>query len=77
MHLAYCKGAKTIILWGVQFQNHHIYSTQNPHTKEETRKYFGFAKLLEEAGTKVYLGCGPSALEEQIPIYKPEEIKAN
>lgn len=70
MSIAFCQGAKKIILWGTDFKNHHIYSTQNPHTKEEIRKYRGFVELLAGVGVETYLGAEGSALSEFLPIYK-------
>jgi hypothetical protein len=70
MSLAVCKGAKKIILWGCDYKNHHIYSEQNPHTKEEIRKYKGFTELLAVVGVETFIGAEGSALGEFLPIYK-------
>jgi len=68
MSLAFCMGAKKIILHGCDMVTHHIYSKDNPHTREEVRKYRGFIEAMKEVGTETFIS-GPGALDEFVPIY--------
>lgn len=70
MSIAFCMGAKKIILWGVEFVNHSTYSKNNPLTREEIRKYKGFTDLLSGVGVETFIGAEGSQLGDFLPIYK-------
>lgn len=63
MSIAFNMGAKELILWGVDFQTHHIYKAGTKNTTGEIRQYETFCKALEEKGCKVYAGAEGSGLE--------------
>jgi hypothetical protein len=72
--LAYNLGAKDIILWGVQFLDHHIFNTTNPNTKREVQAYAQVIACLKEKGVNVYLGTRPSALETYLEVYDERTV---
>ena len=68
--LAYTLGAKTIILYGVDFKNHKVFNESNPYTKKEVEKYLQLFAALKEKGCEVFLGASGSAFDNLIPIYE-------
>lgn len=67
--LAYTLGAKTIILWGVDFINHHLYNPGNPETKKEIVRYLELIAALNEKGVEVYLGASGTAFDNLLSVY--------
>jgi hypothetical protein len=68
--LAYTLGAKDIILWGVDFKTHHIYTETNPQTKREVERYLELIKCLKELGTNTWLGTAGTGFDEHLEVYK-------
>lgn len=68
MSLAYNLGATKIVLWGADFQNHHVWTKQNPEMKVELRQYRQLVDALRMEGVKVYLGAHGSLLEEFLTV---------
>src|SRR5688572_21738135 len=66
--LAVKAGAKDIILWGVDFKNHHVYSDGNKQGKHEISKYQKLFEGLKKIGVNVWLGAPGSALN--LPLYE-------
>jgi hypothetical protein len=67
MSLAYNLGFRTLVLWGVDFQTHHIFSPGKYAYDNEKLMYHSFIKVLKDKGCKVYAGCYGSTLE--LPVY--------
>jgi hypothetical protein len=63
-------GATKIILWGVDFQDHHKFNGGNPETKREIERYQELITELRAQGIETYLGAPGSALESFLPIYQ-------
>lgn len=72
MHLAWQLGATKLILWGIDFQNHHIMNPDNPYLNTELRQYRSFIQALREQGVEVYLGAHGSMLGEFLTVYSNE-----
>ena len=70
MCLAARLGAKEIILWGCDFQNHSKFKADDPGTKREIEQYLGLIKELDEIGIKIYLDAYGTAFDNYLPIYK-------
>ena len=70
--LARNMGAKTIILWGVDFKTHRHYSPGSGYLKAELKSYEFFIESLERVGTKVYQGCEGSELK--LPVYEASRV---
>lgn len=64
--LAYNLGAKEIIIWGVDFQNHKIFHQGNPETKREVNVYLQVFEQLKEKGVQVWRGADGTAFDEHI-----------
>ena len=69
MSLAYVLGAKDIILWGVDFRNHHSFNDNNPGTKIEIRAYMELISALKEQGVNVWLGKEGTAFDSKLIVY--------
>lgn len=63
MTLAFRWGASELVLWGVDFRDHHIYKPGNIHFNSEIERYHKLAFQLKKAGCNVYLGCKGSNLD--------------
>lgn len=63
-------GAKEIVLWGVDFIDHHMYNGGNPQTKREIERYKELITELRAQGIETFLGAPGSALESFLPIYQ-------
>lgn len=70
--LAYNLGAKEIILWGVDFRNHHLFNDHNSETKREVRTYMEVFEALREKGVSVWRGADGSVFDEHLPIYNKQ-----
>lgn len=68
--LAYNLGAKEIILWGVDFRNHHMYHDNSPATKSEVKVYLEVFECLREKGVSIYRGADGSVFDNLIPMYE-------
>lgn len=69
MTYAFGNGAKEIILWGVDFVDHHMYNTARPdESKRELECYRELIEEMELQGTKTFLGCKGSVLESFVSI---------
>lgn len=62
MSLAFRLGARELVLWGVDFQTHHIYQPGKIHHRGEIERYQKMAFQMKMAGCPVYLGAKGSAL---------------
>jgi hypothetical protein len=67
--LAYTLGAKEIILWGVDFQDHHVFNSGNPQTKREVERYMELITELKELGCEVYLGSKGGVFDDKLKLY--------
>jgi hypothetical protein len=67
--LAYTLGAKQIILWGVDFYNHHIFNSGNPQTKREVERYLELIACLKELDISVFVGAEGSVFDEVLPLF--------
>ncbi len=67
--LAYSFGYKEIVLWGVDFINHRVYSPGKDPFTNEIMNYKSFCMSLNEVGVKVFLGCEGSNLKF-LPIWQ-------
>jgi len=68
--LAYNLGASKIVLYGVDFLSHHLYSDTADRTRIELRTYKHFIEALRGVGVKVNLGAPGSLLEEFLTVEK-------
>ena len=68
MTYAFAHGAKELILWGVDFKDHHMYRDNNEETRRELAAYKELIDELELQGCKTYLGCLGSAFESFLTI---------
>lgn len=68
MSLAYDLCAKEIVLWGVDFVDHHAFSPGKTGYLQEKIRYEQFAKKLAEKNVMVYKGSKESNLN--LPIWK-------
>lgn len=68
MSLAFVSGAKEIVLWGVDFQNHHLYSPGKIKFNNEVNNYRSFAAALKRKDCKVYVGDKRSFLAQFLPV---------
>lgn len=66
MTLAFRLGASELVLWGVDFQTHHIYKPGNVNHASEVERYQKLAFQMKQAGCPVYLGVKGSVL--QLPV---------
>lgn len=69
LSLAWNLGAKDIILWGVDFMNHHNFNPDNPYRDKEVVVYMQLIAALKEEGVSVWLGSKGTAFDELIPVY--------
>lgn len=67
--LAYNLGAKEIILWGVDFRNHHMYNDSNLETYREVDTYCHVINQMREKGCRVYIGASGSVFDKILPGY--------
>lgn len=67
--LAYNLGAKDIIMWGVDFKTHSLWSEENPYTKKEVDTYMELITALKEQGVKVWLGEKGGAFDNLLQVY--------
>lgn len=63
-------GAKDIILWGVDFVDHHIYNDGNPQTRKEVERYMELFRELKGNGINVWLGCKGGAFNDRLMVYE-------
>ena len=68
--LAYNLGAKEIIIWGVDFVNHHLFNSDNPETKREVKAYSQVFEQLKEKGVSVYRGADGTAFDNELMKYE-------
>jgi hypothetical protein len=68
--LAYCLGAKEIIIWGVDFRTHHLFNDHNVATRREVEVYLEVFAALKENGVSVYRGADGSVFDNLIPRYE-------
>lgn len=68
--LAYTLGAKEIILWGVDFKNHHMFTEGSQETKKEVERYLELFGCLQELGVSVWLGEKGTAFDLHLPFYQ-------
>jgi hypothetical protein len=66
--LAYNLGAKEIILWGVDFKNHHLFHEGNLQTKKEVQAYLEVFECLREKGVSIYRGADGSVFDGLLPL---------
>lgn len=71
--LAHNWGFTKIILWGVDFTNHHKYGKHCSAHVGEMLKYVSFFKSLESVGTKVLLGSPGTALDHHLQVWNKEK----
>ena len=68
---AFTMGASEIIIWGVDFKTHKVFTDQN---KAGQNEIFQYKKLIEaiqsQYGVSVFLGAGGSALEQFVDVKK-------
>lgn len=69
MTLAYNLGAKDIILWGVDFRDHHLFNEGNPQTEREVNTYLQLIEALKEKGVNVWLGAQGTVFDNLIQLY--------
>ena len=67
--LAYQFGAEEIVLWGVDFVNHRVYSPGKDMFANEISSYKSFCMSLKEAGVNIYLGSEGSNLNF-LPVWQ-------
>lgn len=70
--LAYQLGAKEIILWGVDFRNHHLFNEGNLQTKREVQAYLEVFECLREKGVSTYRGADGSVFDNLIPMHEKD-----
>lgn len=70
--LAYVMGAKELVLWGVDFQNHHKYSPGKRDFNNEVHNYLSLTAALKRKGCKVYMGHKDSFLSQFLPVYNKQ-----
>lgn len=68
MSLAYNLGATKMVLYGVDFNDHHYISAGK--AKMEIRQYRQLTEVLRSKGVKVFLGAPGSLLEEFLMVEK-------
>jgi len=67
--LAASKGAKKIILWGVDFITHHEFKPGKKEFDLEINQYIRLFDSLAENGISCYLGNENSTLKAYLPVY--------
>lgn len=70
MSLAHVMGATEMVLWGVDFQNHHKYSPGKNDFNNEVRNYLSLSSALKKSGCKIYVGHKNSFLSQFLPVYE-------
>ena len=71
MSLAFVMGATELVLWGVDFQNHHKYSPGKSDFNNEVHNYLSLSSALKRKGCKVNVGHKDSFLYQFLPVYNP------
>lgn len=72
--LAASKGAKEIILWGVDMITHKFYHAGNKEFDYELKKYKQLFEQLEQNGIKVWIGNENTVLKDILPLYEHNSI---
>lgn len=67
--LAFNEGAKNIVLFGVDFQDHKL--LKGKLLDYELRQWEKFCRLIAEQGSQVFVSSEYSALSKFLPIYEP------
>lgn len=70
MSYAFNMGAKDIILWGVDFLNHSELQPGKRETEFEIEEYVRFAKIIEEHGTRVWIGNSETELNKYFEVWR-------
>lgn len=69
MSMAVRMGAKTLILWGVDFLTHGSYRVGTKSGDREIEKYLRYFRACKEKGIEVYRGADGSVFDKVLPIY--------
>ena len=69
MSLAFHIGATDIILYGVDFVDHHMFSKEAENTKLEAGYYMQLISKMKEQGCRVWLGTNGSYFDNQIELW--------
>jgi hypothetical protein len=67
--LAFHLGATNIIIYGCDFQDHHIYSSGKEETKREVEVYLELINAMRDHGCNVWLGNTGTTFDELLPIW--------
>jgi hypothetical protein len=69
--LAYSWGFNKIVLWGVDFVNHHRYGKDQSGHVQEMMRYMSFIKALKDQ-VKVFIGSKGTAFDDHLPVWSKE-----
>lgn len=75
--LALEAGATVIVLWGVDFTNHHRYYSGSKDGDRQVSLYLDFFKKIQAMGIAVYLGAPGSVFDSYLSVYKPYDFLRN
>jgi len=67
--MAYNWGAKDIVLWGVDFMDHHLISPGKSTFISEMQNYKSLFEVLNNQGVRVWLGSKGSYFDKQLPVW--------
>lgn len=70
LSLAIKMGAKEIIMYGVDFKNHHSFREGTKSGQREIDVYKRFFRECERIGVKVYLGAKGTTFDNFLPLYQ-------
>lgn len=71
MSLAIKQGAKDIILWGIDFQNHRSYTDKTKDGIHEIKNYLKFFEQVKKLGINIWRGADNTAFDLYVPLWGP------
>lgn len=72
--LAFNAGAKSIVLFGVDFKSHPLLKKGNKLFDYEMRQWERFCRLIADQGTQVFVSSDYSELSKFLPVWKPPAV---